>query len=192
MCPDSLSNPLLHRNGNKSGCKKQQVHRQFACRHYRENPRSSAMNKLGPSPPDVKPRNSPDIIAAVHDSPPAFFAPPPKLFWAELITAVLPLIKLFVLCKAISACPLLLANEWLCHGTQLADWRGSESRGTKRKGSKTDLVVADFLTSGAESCQFAFVNRQLCGSRREKRGGCRQHRSTLSCSLTAVIIIGME
>lgn len=44
-------------------------------------------------------------------------------------------------------------------------------------------MVADFLTSGAEavaheaeSCQFGFVNRQLCRSSEEYRGAYRQHR----------------
>lgn len=52
-----------------------------------------------------------------------------------------------------------------------------------KKGKKNDPMVADFLTSGAEavahkaeSCQFGFVNRQLCGSSEEYCGAYRQHR----------------
>lgn len=60
--------------------------------------------------------------------------------------------------------------------------KGLWKRGEK-KGKKNDPMVADFLTSGAEavaheaeSCQFGFVNRQLCGSSEEYRGAYRQHR----------------
>lgn len=49
-----------------------QVHHQFACSLFGENPQTSATNKRNSSPPDMKSRNNPDIITALHDSLPAF------------------------------------------------------------------------------------------------------------------------
>lgn len=101
-----------------------------------------------------------------------------KLFWAELIKAVLPLIKLFVFVKRSppAHCCLLMSG---CVTAPCLLIEG-EMKAGKRK--KNDPMVADFLTSSAEavvhvtgSCQFGPVNRQLCGCSEDSRWGYRRH-----------------
>lgn len=126
-----------------------------------------------------------------------------KLFWAELIKAVPPLIKLFVFakrsppahcCLLMSSC--VTAPCLLIEGEMKAEiWK------------KNDPLVADFLTGSTEaiaqvtkSRQLRLVNRQLCGCSEGSCDGYRQHRFSfywealkfkekLCCAVTVVSFI---
>lgn len=103
----------------------------------------------------------------------------PKLFWDELIKALLALIKLFVFAKrSLPAHCCLLMSSCVTAPCLLIE---GEMKAEKWK--KNDPMVTDFLTGSAEavvhvaeSRQFGLANRQLCGCSEGSCGGYRQHR----------------